>query len=94
MNLSRKLPLCFAAVALIVACAGFLGLHSLNRSLVTYSGAVASYGHAHEVEIMQSTFKTQVQEWKNTLLRGKDDAQRVKYWQAFQEAERRGRQPS
>ena len=32
-------------------------------------------------------FKTQVQEWKNVLIRGGDDNQRKKYWQRFQEAE-------
>lgn len=28
-------------------------------------------------------FKTQVQEWKNVLIRGHDDAQRDKYWEKF-----------
>jgi len=32
-------------------------------------------------------FKTQVQEWKNVLIRGADDDQRQKYWQRFQETE-------
>ena len=33
-------------------------------------------------------FKVQVQEWKNVLLRGKDSAQRERYWAAFQTQER------
>ena len=89
MKLSRKLPLCFAAVALVVACAGFFGLYELNSSITTYGGAVTSYSQAEGVETLQSGFKTQVQEWKNTLLRGKDEAQRATYWQAFQEGERK-----
>ncbi|MFC5458342.1 methyl-accepting chemotaxis protein [Massilia niabensis] len=89
MKLSRKLPLCFAAVALAVACAGFFGLWELNRSIATYEGAVASYSQAQGVETLLSSFKTQIQEWKNTLLRGKDEAQRAKYWQAFQDGERK-----
>ena len=88
MKLSRKLPLCFAAVALLVACAGFFGLFELNRSIGTYGGAVTSYAYAEGTETLLSTFKTQIQEWKNTLLRGKDEAQRAKYWQAFQDSER------
>ncbi|MFC5476818.1 methyl-accepting chemotaxis protein [Massilia suwonensis] len=89
MKLSRKLPLCFAAVALVVACAGFFGLYELNSSIATYGGAVTSYSQAEAVETLQSSFKTQVQEWKNTLLRGKDETQRARYWQAFQEGERK-----
>jgi len=89
MKLSRKLPLCFAAVALVVACAGFFGLYELNSSITTYGGAVTDYSQAQGVATLQSGFKTQVQEWKNTLLRGKDDEQRAKYWQAFQEGERK-----
>ena len=88
MKLSRKLPLCFAAVALVVACAGFFGLSELNRSIGTYGGAVTSYSYAQGTETLLSTFKTQIQEWKNTLLRGKDEAQRAKYWQAFLDSER------
>jgi methyl-accepting chemotaxis protein len=89
MKLSRKLPLCFAAVALVVACAGLFGLSALNRSIDTYGHAVTTYGQADAVQTLLSAFKTQIQEWKNTLLRGKDEAERAKYWQAFQDSERR-----
>ena len=88
MKLSRKLPLCFAAVALVVACAGLFGLSALNRSIDTYGHAVTTYGQADAVQTLLSAFKTQIQEWKNTLLRGKDEAERAKYWQAFQDADR------
>ncbi|WP_313174758.1 methyl-accepting chemotaxis protein [Massilia sp.] len=88
MKLSRKLPLCFAAVALVVACAGLFGLSALNRSIDTYGHAVTTYGQADAVQTLLSAFKTQIQEWKNTLLRGKDEAERAKYWQAFQDSER------
>lgn len=87
MKLSRKLPMCFAAVATAVACAGLFGVSELNRSIATYRGAVAHYSEAQEVETILSTFKTQVQEWKNTLLRGKTDNDRVKYWKAFADSE-------
>jgi methyl-accepting chemotaxis protein len=87
MNLSRKLPLYFAAVAIAVAGAGLFGLSQLNSSIGTYRGAVTHYSEAQEVETIQSTFKTQVQEWKNTLLRGKNEQDRAKYWKAFADSE-------
>ena len=34
-------------------------------------------------------FKTQVQEWKNVLLRGKSPENLNKYWQSFEEQERK-----
>lgn len=36
-----------------------------------------------EVARVMSDFKTQVQEWKNVLIRGTDDQQRDKYWGKF-----------
>ncbi len=40
-----------------------------------------------DVNATLNTFKTQVQEWKNTLLRGHDDDDREKYWSRFQKRE-------
>ena len=87
MKLSRKLPLGFAAVTLLVACAGLFGMAQMNRSLDTYRQAVAIEGQSQQVEALLSNFRKQLQEWKNTLLRGKDEAERAKYWDAFQKTE-------
>ena len=87
MKLSRKLPLGFAAVTLLVACAGFFGMAQMHSSVDTYRQAVATEGQAQQVQALLSHFRKQLQEWKNTLLRGKVETERVKYWQAFQKNE-------
>jgi len=87
MKLSRKLPLGFAAVTLLVACAGFFGMAQMNSSVDTYRQAVVTEGQAQQVQALLSHFRKQVQEWKNTLLRGKQESERVKYWNAFQKNE-------
>ena len=87
MKLSRKLPIGFAAVTLVVAGAGFFGMSQMNHAVDTYEAAVIQSGHAQRVEGLLSHFRLQTQEWKNTLLRGKDDEQRSKYWNAFQKNE-------
>lgn len=40
-----------------------------------------------DANVALSTFKTQVQEWKNVLLRGSNTADREKYWARFQQRE-------
>lgn len=42
---------------------------------------------ALDTEEVLANFKTQVQEWKNVLLRGSDEDQREKYWGRFQQRE-------
>nr|WP_119154686.1 methyl-accepting chemotaxis protein [Caldimonas tepidiphila] len=89
MNLRLKLPLAFLAALLLVVGAALFGLHRLNQVLDTYSGEVRStHENVRAVQDISIAFKLQVQEWKNTLLRGKDPQQLDKHWSAFGKLER------
>jgi methyl-accepting chemotaxis protein-1 (serine sensor receptor) len=89
VNLKLKLPLTFTGILASLIGAALIGIHSLNQSIDVYAVDVSA-AHAHEIGIgkLLVASKTQVQEWKNTLLRGKDPAQRDKLWAAFASQER------
>jgi methyl-accepting chemotaxis protein len=89
MKLSLKLPLAFAAVLLLVFASALYGIYSLNQSLGIYSTLVQK-GNDNSLTALaiNVSFKTQVQEWKNTLLRGKEPKDLEKHWGAFATMER------
>ncbi len=88
MKISLKLPLAFAIALLLVVATACYGIYSLNQSLDTYAVQVQGK-HEQEVRATEISldFKVQVQEWKNTLLRGKDPEQLDKYWKSFRKSE-------
>lgn len=88
MSLSRKLPLAIALALLLSLLAGLLGLWTAHGALTVFHVDVQGHAQAErEVADLQSHFKTQVQEWKNVLLRGSDAALLDKHWKAFQDEE-------
>ncbi|SAK99196.1 methyl-accepting chemotaxis sensory transducer [Caballeronia fortuita] len=89
MKLSLKIPLAFAAALVLMFAGALYGIFALNGSIDAYRNEVASnVASERMVSEMLVTFKLQVQEWKDTLLRGKDPAKLQKYWSAFETRER------
>ena len=88
MKLPLKLPLAFATAMLVLLCAALYGIHNLNQAITTYGTTLqTSQQNAAAASDLLAQFKTQVQEWKNTLLRGKDAAALDKHWGAFNRIE-------
>ncbi len=88
MKLAVKLPLAFAAALLLMFAGAIYGIVFLNGSITEYNTTVqARVADERAVTGMLVNFKTQVQEWKDTLLRGKDPAKRDKHWTAFGQRE-------
>src|SRR3954451_11020694 len=89
MNLKLKLPLAFTGVLAALMGAALIGIHSLNDSVAIYEVEVgAQNAHERDVADVLVNFKTQVQEWKDTLLRGKDPDKLEKHWGAFAKQEK------
>uniref|UniRef100_UPI0035AFBAF5 methyl-accepting chemotaxis protein n=1 Tax=Hylemonella sp. TaxID=2066020 RepID=UPI0035AFBAF5 len=97
MKISLRLPLTVAVIIGLLLATSALGTLLLYRSLQVFEVQVLSAtSHERQVASMLSTFKTQVQEWKNVLLRGADEKQLDRFWTSFvrneQEVAKQGRQ--
>jgi methyl-accepting chemotaxis protein-1 (serine sensor receptor) len=95
MKLSTKLPLAFVASLMLVVAAAVFGFQSLNQAINAYGTTVqASNAHERAASAILLAFKVQVQEWKDTLLRGKDPQKLAKHWSAFEKQETQVRETS
>ena len=84
---ARTLALLAGSLALLLVIA-LVSFNVLSSKVDAYMQLVQGSLRASElIERASSQFKTQVQEWKNVLLRGDDPAAFDKYWSAFQTQE-------
>jgi len=77
---SKLLGAVSVGLAIVLLCA-LAGLASAWLQLSTE--APAEVAHSRDAERLQREFRGQVQEWKNVLLRGRDEALRQRHLQAF-----------
>lgn len=90
MVYSKKLPLMLGCLLMASVAASLMCVYQLNRLSDNYAETVQrSSLLIQQVADVQNHFKTQVQEWKNVLLRGKDPVRLTKYWGAFQTQEKK-----
>ena len=85
MKVGYKLALVVSAVLFLSIGAGLFGIYKLNQSNNAYANIIRiDYANNTMITSMLVDFKIQVQNWKDTLLRGKDPVKLDKYWSAFQ----------
>jgi methyl-accepting chemotaxis protein-1 (serine sensor receptor) len=89
MKLGTKPQLAFFTTIFLMLAGALVGVFELKESLNRYRTEVkASNDSQFAFDEITIDFKEQVQEWKDTLLRGRDPGDRERYWSAFVERER------
>jgi len=88
MRPGTKPQLAFFTTLFLMLAGALFGVYELKESLNRYRTEVkASNDHQIAFDEIMIDFKEQVQEWKDTLLLGKDPGDRERYWGAFLERE-------
>lgn len=88
MRLIIQVPIVVACLLLLSSAAGLFGIKQLSHVADAYSEVISEDVQRQYLAMLAlQDFKTQVQEWKNVLIRGADTEQREKYWAAFQTRE-------
>ncbi|WP_411993055.1 methyl-accepting chemotaxis protein [Agarivorans sp. DSG3-1] len=88
----KILSVLIASLVLLMAVAIYTALH-LKETANNFDKLTHNEVHLEEVALLSHiAFKTQIQEWKNVLLRGHDAEQNKKYWGRFQEKQQQVQQ--
>jgi methyl-accepting chemotaxis protein len=88
IRVREKILLLFAGSTFLLFAASAVGLREFYVSLRAFEQDVAlSQNNATSVVTVEADFKKQVQEWKDTLLRGQKPEALDKYWTNFQQRE-------
>ena len=77
-----------AGIVLFVMISG-IAISLLSGTIASYNQLITgSVAQERSINTMNYQFKTQVQEWKNVLLRGKDPQKLAQYWTQFESLHR------
>jgi methyl-accepting chemotaxis protein len=87
LRLRGKIMLTFGIAAFLLLTAAAIGLWQFDVSLQAFEEVRLDQNRAINVQATESAFKKQVQEWKDTLLRGKKPEALNEYWANFQQRE-------
>ena len=88
LGIRGRILLLFALCTAVLLAAASYGFWQYSESVDVFVTRVgASQANAVDVLAIETNFKKQVQEWKDTLLRGKKPEALDKHWNAFQQRE-------
>ncbi len=88
LRLRGKILFLFGLSTFLMLAATAASFWQFNAILRTFEEVRVGQNNAIEVESLESDFKKQVQEWKDTLLRGRNAEALAKHWGNFQEREK------